>query len=230
MLGIDLSNPHQSKDKIKRWLQLIKSSSENLFRRLGEAHETQCKSDLLEYIRSIRPNKFGGDDFQVSVNLGLPLIIVGLKADTVKSDDSIAAEQFRGYLRALSLQFGAAFINTSAINGTNCEQLRKYITHRLYPETIPCPVGLQASYSNVLNVCVPINSLDTFTALTEFCALLNSFIKQEGSESCFYPTGFDTPDLIFSSTGMKVADLVVELDISQTISIPQVARPKECSR
>ncbi|EWM26714.1 dynein light intermediate chain [Nannochloropsis gaditana] len=81
-------------------------------------------------------------------NLGVPLVVVGLKADLApvpdSYDDGLRSLFFQQYLRRVCLKYGASLVYTSASNGDNCLLLQRYLLHRLYPEHFSFLLPVQA--------------------------------------------------------------------------------------
>lgn len=70
----------------------------------------------------------------LEVNLGVPVILVGLKSDMVKSDtyeEEQKAQYVQQYLRRVCLKYGAALAYVSAQTDSNKTLLQQYILHRL---------------------------------------------------------------------------------------------------
>jgi len=101
-----------------------------------------------------------------SINLGVPLIIVGCKADYfsrkwghklggVGTEGDEKFDLLTRRLRKLCLDFGAALIYTSAVGrGSNVEELQDYIYHRLY--NIPLRNSAKVVGSNEdFNIYIP---------------------------------------------------------------------------
>jgi chlorite dismutase len=79
---------------------------------------------------------------------GVPIIVVGTKADTLIADTAPSMKQARelqGRLRSICLEVGAALVFTSAgaKDQTNCAALKKYLLHRLYPEQVSAELALE---------------------------------------------------------------------------------------
>ena len=87
-------------------------------------------------------------------NLGVPLIVVGLKSDLVHAPDSFGDEQrsqfLQQYLRAFCLKHGAALVYVSAARDTNRLLLQRYLLHRLYPEFYSFSLHAQARREQAL--------------------------------------------------------------------------------
>jgi hypothetical protein len=76
----------------------------------------------------------------------LPIVVVGSKCDSVDVSDGLSmrrAREVQGQLRSICLDIGAALVYCSTVTEANCSQLKKYVSHRLYPEDIPVEGGLQ---------------------------------------------------------------------------------------
>jgi hypothetical protein len=117
-VGLDASKPDTCIASAKFWLRKIKKYAKQLIAANNSA----------------------------STKVGFPVIMTMCKSDMVKPDDAASlkrAKEIQGQLRALSLQVGAAVIYTSAVGDLNCSQLKKYITHILYPEIILMQLSIE---------------------------------------------------------------------------------------
>lgn len=89
----------------------------------------------------------GDDRFEFVVDhFSLPIVVVGSKCDSVDVSDGLSmrrAREVQGQLRSICLDIGAALVYCSSVTEMNCSQLKKYVSHRLYPEDIPVEGGLQ---------------------------------------------------------------------------------------
>ena len=69
----------------------------------------------------------------LEVNLGVPIVVVGLKADAVKSEtfeEEQASQYLQQYLRRFCLQHGASLVYASASSDANVLLLQRYLLHR----------------------------------------------------------------------------------------------------
>ncbi len=111
----------------------------------------------LDYLSSVRQHHNLSDvkDNDLVYNYGVPLVVVGCKADLVHNDISNLRKhnETQRDLRELCLKgevffvclfhymkcyhsVGAGLIYTSSGTGSNCNLLKKYMLHRLYYETM----------------------------------------------------------------------------------------------
>lgn len=153
---MDLSRPEEQCTKsLEKWLLHIANFSKTHHDSTGAANT--AKDSLLHYLQHAKHFKIMPDISSIvssdlsseasseisslKMNLGFPIIVVGCKADLIGSQNDSGdinnAKEIQGRIRALSLQFGAALVYTSAEKATNIVNLRKYMYHRLYPEVIP---------------------------------------------------------------------------------------------
>lgn len=95
------------------------------------------------------------DDSVFSRNLGIPIVVVITKSDLIsvlEKEYSYREEHFdfiQHHVRQFCLAHGAALIYTSAKEGTNCDLLTSYLTHRIYGlpfNTAASPVEKEAVF------------------------------------------------------------------------------------
>ncbi len=110
-------------ESVKSYLQNLKLSKFS-----SSSSETTQSFNDAGYISSIR------------IDLGFPIIIIGCKSDTLTSADELVsvnqAKLTQGYLRTISLSFGAALVYTSAEKKTNLMLLKHYIYHRMFSDAV----------------------------------------------------------------------------------------------
>ena len=135
-------------DTLTYWLRKSKTYSQIFHSELTKDTSDQLKSFQAYYVQNIKSSKGTAlqqpDDTSINNDnnndFGLPIIVVGCKADSLKLDDvasSRKAKETQSQLRAICLQANSALIYTSAIKDVNCQKLGKYIMHRLYHDIIP---------------------------------------------------------------------------------------------
>ena len=148
-------------DTLTYWLRKSKTYCQIFHSELIKDTSDQLKSFQAYYIQNIKSSK--GTALQqpedASINsdnnndFGLPIIVVGCKADSLKLDDvtsSRKAKEIQSQLRAICLQANSALIYTSAIKNVNCQKLGKYIMHRLYHDIIPFnDLGIEDGIDNI---------------------------------------------------------------------------------
>ena len=168
MLVLDLSKPETCLTSLQKWLVKINSFASKYYHELSPDNAKSSKQALVDYLKNVRKTKgrvvatVTSEDTEteaeeevehfegnfISEHFGLPIVVVGAKADTLVSDSSAAMKQARelqGRIRSLCLEVGAGLIFTSTAGPTtvNCAELKKYIMHRLYPAQIGMDLSLQ---------------------------------------------------------------------------------------
>lgn len=209
MIGLDLSQGDECIKTLKRWLQKVQVYCTHYHASIGDKLSAKIKSSTMAHIRTARAIRgaasqvedtneaFDGSAPNSSSSsiaaFGVPILVVGCKSDKVVSDTAVAlkaSQELQGQLRSLCLQVGASLIYTSATSPDNAKtasmaRFKKYVHHRLYPESISaCPLPLQID---------------------------------DALDGVFVPAGFDTVELIASSTG--VADSAVQ-SFEEWFSVP----------
>lgn len=164
MIGVDLSLGAEANVKsLRQWLHRVKGYSQHYYSFLGPALTAKATAAQAQYLRTARINKGTAVNEEAtgsklvsieSALFGCPVVVVGLKADCVASDSLSAlkrSQEQQGQLRSLCLQAGAALVYTSVRSGkdTNVKRLRRYLTHRLYPETIGTELSLEDGVDEV---------------------------------------------------------------------------------
>ncbi len=169
MIVLDLSKSEECVSSLNKWLvrvaQYIKQYHTTV---TPEASKFQKYSETT-YLKTARTNKgnvskplFVEDcdqaasaddkfDFIVS-KFSLPIVVVGSKADLVVANAGLSmkkAREVQGQLRSMCLEVGAALVYTSTASETNCAELKKYVMHRLYPESVVLEAGIEV-YSELI--------------------------------------------------------------------------------
>ncbi|CAN0230250.1 unnamed protein product, partial [Hapterophycus canaliculatus] len=70
-------------------------------------------------------------------NLGVPMVVVGCKADSLQSETFEQQQRLhfiQQSLRRFCLKYGAALVYTSAKDGVNCSVLHRYLLSCVYPD------------------------------------------------------------------------------------------------
>jgi len=155
VVGVDLSRPEdQCVKSLEQWLLRVANFSKTYHNTADTG--VAAKDTLLHYLHHAKysktipdmsssssspPPDSSSDSSTLRINVGFPIIVVGLKADVIGSQCEAgainSAKELQGRLRGLCLQFGAGLVYTSANKSSNVVSLRKYMYHRLYPEVIP---------------------------------------------------------------------------------------------
>lgn len=156
VITVDLSKPWDIISSLEKWIDVLKQVSEKV---LSPEQQKDMKKQISQYVQTFveaTEKKAGEPDLEVSgdekkavvideavpkVNLGIPLIIVGTKADYYSRvlAKSSADEKFEHVvlrLRAIALDHGAGLVFTSAFGeGASVQVLQDYI----YTRTIGLP-------------------------------------------------------------------------------------------
>jgi dynein light intermediate chain 1 len=199
MIGLDLSDIEDCVGSLRRWFAKIHAYFKKSAQSGSGPGSSLCNyKATVSYVQNARTGKFAlfeedeipSSSFEdappenngpdIKYNLGIPLIVIGCKADTIDLSNGAEvrrAREVQGQLRALCIQFGAGLLFTSAEKETNCAELKKYILHRLYPSLMSMELEIEDSV-----------------------------------EKCFIPAGFDRPELISISTGLKETEINVAFD------------------
>ena len=151
VITVDLSKPWDIISSLEKWIDVLKQVSEKV---LSAEQQKDMKQKISQYVQTYveSTEKKGGEpDLEVSgeekkaavidetipkVNLGVPLIIVGTKADyysrvLAKSSADEKFEHVVRRLRAIALDHGAGLVFTSAFGeGASVQVLQDYIYTR----------------------------------------------------------------------------------------------------
>ncbi|CAN0291357.1 unnamed protein product, partial [Laminaria digitata] len=82
----------------------------------------------------------GLGDGVLEKNVGVPMVVVGCKADSLQSETFEQQQRLhfiQQSLRRFCLKYGAALVYTSAKDGVNCGLLHRYLLSCLYPGAFP---------------------------------------------------------------------------------------------
>eukprot|EP00478_Filoreta_tenera_P000217 GABV01000217.1.p1 GENE.GABV01000217.1~~GABV01000217.1.p1 ORF type:complete len:478 (-),score=120.15 GABV01000217.1:90-1523(-) len=162
-ITLDLSQPWTLLGSLTKWLETTEKFQKLMFDKLPASRQDKLKDNISRHIQfwvdpkadnpkviteeQKRETKL--DRSQPQKNLGVPLMVVGCKADLFKGlfagpevVDNFESLSF--YLRQICFEYGAALTYTAAGSaGWNTEIAQTYLTHRLYdfafsqsPETV----------------------------------------------------------------------------------------------
>lgn len=85
---MDLSKPTECRKTLLKWLQFIRYQLDNhFFSAMTQAQAAAKKSDTLAYLGNVRTQASMEDFGALLVNLGVPLVVVGCKADCLSVND-----------------------------------------------------------------------------------------------------------------------------------------------
>jgi len=162
MITINLAEPWNIMESLNNWVTLLTQANAKVLETLKEEEREKLKFNISHHIQfyvdpSVKKKvtealtiteeettKVKIDSEKPPINLGVPLIIVGCKADFfsrkwanklgASSEGDERFDFLTRRLRKFCLQYGAALVYTSAVGprGTNVEELQDYIFHRLY--------------------------------------------------------------------------------------------------
>lgn len=195
-IGIDLSKPSECRNALIGWLRSIKSYMSKHI-----SVSTHLRQSIVEYLSSVRQSGAGtgADAVELTYNFGVPIIVVGCKADCVSVNDGVALKVYNEVqrdLRSICLKVGAALIYTSALNSVNLSQLKRYIIHRMYTSVMPLKLDIEHSSSELF---VP-SGLDK----EELIALLAGYTSTTTSKEPFTLSTLDDDNA--STLAPKFAD------------------------
>jgi dynein light intermediate chain 1 len=158
---LDFTKPWDFLDQLAKWADIIfeiskklPAAKQNEMRKRLEDHfrfyknpdKKEDMSDTTEDDKNQESNdeemnealkNMALDEGILSVNLGIPIIIICNKSEVVASGDTIKYFQTRlefimKHIREFALRYGASIIFTSTKKGSNLEELYTYIQHRLF--------------------------------------------------------------------------------------------------
>ena len=159
VVTVDLSKPWDIVSSLEKWIDVLKQVIEKVLspEQLKEMKK-KISQDLQTYVESSSEKKNEGeseitgeekkaiviDEAIPKVNLGIPLIIVGTKADyysrvLAKSHADEKFEHVVRRLRAIALDHGAGLVFTSAGEGSSIQTLQDYVYTRALGLNQPHP-------------------------------------------------------------------------------------------
>ncbi len=164
---VNLSTPDDCIASLTKWLIDISLYIKQHNSSLSQLASQLQRHSAISYLKSARSSKgalskvstaedlaladLGDEAFDfIGDHFSLPVVVVGTKSDLVASSDGLAikrAREVQGQLRQLCLETGAALVYTSTTSNLNCAQLKTYIGHRLYPESVPAELAMEVRLS-----------------------------------------------------------------------------------
>jgi dynein light intermediate chain 1 len=160
VIALDFSQPWSLVESLRKWIGLLKEHTSILRDRLPQDLEEKVRLYWQTYQEPPEGGAPGShnkkkkrqrihlphdmaslpslDENTLSHNLGVPLVIVCCKTDSVvmleKDYDYKDAlfDYIQTHLRRICLNYGASLVYTSAKKDINCELLMEYIEHRLF--------------------------------------------------------------------------------------------------
>jgi len=165
VVTVDLSKPWDILSSLERWIEVLRQVSEKVLSQSADQHK-EMKKKVSQYVQTYvesTEKKSETENIEISgeekkavvideavpkINLGVPLIILGTKADfysrvLAKSSADEKFEHVVRRLRAIALDYGAGLVFTSAFGeGSSVQVLQDYIYTRSLnlPQTHPAKV------------------------------------------------------------------------------------------
>jgi len=169
VITVDLSKPWDIVSSLEKWIDVLRHVSERVTSQLSPEQQKEMKKKVSQYIQTYTEKK-GEADLEISgeetkalvideavpkVNLGVPLIIMGTKADyysrvLAKSSADEKFEHVVRRLRAIALDHGAGLVFTSAFGeGASVQVLQDYV----YTRSLGLPQSHAAKVLGVADDC-----------------------------------------------------------------------------
>jgi len=172
VITVDLSKPWDIVSSLEKWIDVLKQVSEKVCSQLPADQQKDMKKQVSQYVQTYieSTEKKGEADLEISgeerkavviddaipkVNLGVPLIIMGTKADyysrvLAKSSADEKFEHVVRRLRAIALDHGAGLVFTSAFGeGASVQVLQDYV----YTRSLGLPQPHAAKVLGVADDC-----------------------------------------------------------------------------
>eukprot|EP00752_Nemacystus_decipiens_P013855 g12301.t1 len=150
VVAVDLSRPWEVMDSVEKWTAAMERHVTALLLQLSVGAQDDLRSAVRERLRG-KANDAGGSalggrsndppggglgDGVLERNLGVPLVVVGCKADSLQSETFEQQQRLhfiQQSLRRFCLKYGAALVYTSAKDDVNCNLLHRYLLSCVYP-------------------------------------------------------------------------------------------------
>jgi dynein light intermediate chain 1 len=201
VITVDLSKPWDIVSSLEKWIEVLKQVSEKVMSPSSAEQQKDMKKKISQYIQTYveSTEKKGGEpDLEISgeekkahvideavpkVNLGVPLIIMGTKADyysrvLAKSSADEKFEHVVRRLRAIALDHGAGLVFTSAFGeGASVQVLQDYVYTRSLGLSQPhaakvlgvaddCGIFVPAGFDNATLLATKVSSRSGWTDAT----------------------------------------------------------------
>jgi len=203
VVTVDLSKPWDIVSSLEKWIDVLKQVSEKVFSTLSPEQQKEKKTRISQYVQTYvdtttEKKAEAAENIEISgeekkavvideavpkVNLGVPLIIVGTKADfysrvLAKSSADEKFEHVARRLRAIALDHGAGLVFTSAFGeGSSVQVLQDYIYTRALglPQPHPakvigvaddCGIFVPAGFDNATLLATKVSSRSGWTDAT----------------------------------------------------------------
>jgi len=170
VITVDLSKPWDIVSSLEKWIDVLKQVSEKVTAQLTPEQQKEMKKKVSQYVQTYTEKKGEAADLEITgeekkalvideavpkVNLGVPLIIMGTKADyysrvLAKSSADEKFEHVVRRLRAIALDHGAGVVFTSAFGeGASVQVLQDYV----YTRSLGLPQPHAAKVLGVADDC-----------------------------------------------------------------------------
>mmetsp|Transcript_10234 Transcript_10234/g.12810 ORF Transcript_10234/g.12810 Transcript_10234/m.12810 type:complete len:329 (+) Transcript_10234:3-989(+) len=134
-IALDLSRPWELMQSLQKWAAVLERAVASSRSKLSVGDQDALQNRERDYLKS-RSGPENQSAGEIERNLGLPIAIIGCKVDAMEAETFEQQQKLQfiqQHLRRFCLKYGAALIYTSARDGTNLDQLHRYLLHRLYP-------------------------------------------------------------------------------------------------
>jgi dynein light intermediate chain 1 len=201
VITVDLSKPWDIVSSLEKWIEVLKQVSEKVLSQSSAEHQKDMKKKMSQYVQTYvesTEKKAGEPDLEISgeekkaivideavpkVNLGVPLIIMGTKADyysrvLAKSSADEKFEHVVRRLRAIAMDHGAGLVFTSAFGaGSSVQVLQDYVYTRALGLPQPhaakvlgvaddCGIFVPAGFDNATLLATKVSSRSGWTDAT----------------------------------------------------------------
>ncbi|CBJ30850.1 D1LIC, cytoplasmic dynein 1 light intermediate chain [Ectocarpus siliculosus] len=154
VVAVDLSRPWEVMDSVEKWTTAMEKHVTSLLLQLSVGAQDDLRSAVKERLRGKAKEIGGGGgrmggssgndppggglgDGVLERNLGVPMVVVGCKADSLQSETFEQQQRLhfiQQSLRRFCLKYGAALVYTSAKDSVNCSLLHRYLLSCVYPD------------------------------------------------------------------------------------------------
>jgi len=200
VITVDLSKPWDIVSSLEKWIDVLKQVSEKVMSQSTAELQKDMKKKISQYVQTYveSTEKKGDTTLEISgeekkaivideavpkVNLGVPLIIMGTKADyysrvLAKSSADEKFEHVVRRLRAIALDHGAGLVFTSAFGeGSSVQVLQDYVYTRALGLPQPhaakvlgvaddCGIFVPAGFDNATLLATKVSSRSGWTDAT----------------------------------------------------------------
>ncbi|CAM9489415.1 unnamed protein product, partial [Chrysoparadoxa australica] len=200
LIALDLSKPWEALPELEAWAELLRKLVESKMAVLSEEQQQQ----MLETARQGIPKD------SLKINFGIPIVVVGCKADTLKCDSFDAQQRLlflQQRLRLFCLDHGASLVYTSSKTGLNTARLLQVTLSLLYAE----------AFSSVSEATADEQEAEGTPAA-------GAKDVDIASEGVFIPAGWDNHELIETLLPAEKTSWEVGCDFNDVIAPPTAAK------